>query len=201
MSATNRSNARDELDRYDTPEWCVRRLLDADPLFSSLHGGGRWLEPSAGAGAVIRAADAWRNGSGLLLPFWTAVDVAIRFGAAKGIALYWADFLEWQPPTSQRYDVAIGNPPYSLAFEFACKCVQIADTTALLLRLNWLASAKRAEWMREHTPSVYVLPNRPSVTGGGTDATDYAWFVWRRDAAPVVQILATTPASERKRHG
>jgi hypothetical protein len=198
VSATNRSDVRDGLDRYDTPEWCVRRLLDADPLFAHPYDGGRWLEPSVGAGMLIHAVDVWRNGAGMLLPHWTAVDLRIRFGAARGIALHWSDFLTWEPPTSQRYDVCVGNPPYSLAFEFAQKCVALADTAALLLRLNWLASAKRADWIREHTPSIYVLPNRPSFTGKGSDATDYAWFVWRKDVSPEVRILATTPASERR---
>lgn len=32
--------------------------------------------------------------------------------------------------------------------------------------------------MQRHTPDVYVLPQRPSFTGKGTDSTSYAWFVW-----------------------
>lgn len=65
----------------------------------------------------------------------------------------------------------------------------ISRVTAFLLRLNWLASQKRAFWLRKNTPSVYVLPKRPSFTGKGTDATDYCWAVWRRDVAPTVVIL------------
>lgn len=123
---------------------------------------------------------------------WTLLDIEPRDERVQR-----ADFLTWEPP--HRYDICISNPPYALAFEFAQKCVAIADTTVLLLRLNWLASAKRAEWMRRHTPSIYVLPNRPSFTGKGTDATDYCWAVWRTDGStPEVGILATTPAEERR---
>lgn len=191
MSATGRSAARDELDRYDTPEWCVERLLDADPLFSNPYDGGRWLEPSAGNGAIVHAVDVWRNSRGFLLPQWTGIDIAPR---RAGIIE--CDFLAAR--FDRPFNVVIGNPPYSMAEDFARRCVGLAPVVALLLRLNWLASAKRAAWMREHTPSVYVLPNRPSFTGRGTDATDYAWCVWRKGVAPEVRILATTPASERR---
>jgi hypothetical protein len=191
MSATNRSDVRDELDRYDTPEWCVRRLLEAAPLFSNPYDGGRWLEPSAGCGAIVHAVDVWRNGADLLFPHWTQLDIAPRrAGIVQG------DFLSAR--FDRGFDVIIGNPPYRLAEDFARRAVGLAPVVVFLLRLNWLASAKRAEWMREHTPSIYVLPNRPSFTGGGTDATDYAWFVWRKGVAPEVKILATTPASERR---
>lgn len=35
--------------------------------------------------------------------------------------------------------------------------------------------------MRSHTPDIYVLPNRPSFSGKGTDSIEYAWFVWRKE--------------------
>jgi hypothetical protein len=183
VSATNRSDVRDELDRYDTPAWCVRRLLEAADLRP-----GKWLEPSAGRGAICSAVDDYPMSEWV---DWLRLDISPR---SPGIVQ--ADFLTHRFASS--FDVIIGNPPYRLAEDFARRAVGLAPVVAFLLRLNWLASAKRAEWMREHTPSIYVLPNRPSFTGGGTDATDYAWFVWRKDAAPEVKILATTPASERR---
>ena len=49
----------------------------------------------------------------------------------------------------------------------------------MLLRLNYLGSITRHDWWKEYSPtSLYVLSKRPSFTGKGTDATDYAWFVW-----------------------
>jgi hypothetical protein len=191
MSATNRSDVRDELDRYDTPAWCVHRLLESGP-FSLMHGGD-WLEPSAGSGAIVDAVSAMET-TDRGPRRWTLLDIAPRRGDVIAIDFLSARF-------SSGFDVIIGNPPYRLAEDFARRCVGLADTTALLLRLNWLASAKRAPWLQEHTPSVYVLPNRPSFSANGkTDATDYAWFVWRRNdrTSPEVRILATTPASERR---
>lgn len=40
------------------------------------------------------------------------------------------------------------------------------------------ALGRRADFHRRHPSDVFVLPRRPSFTGGGTDATEYAWFVW-----------------------
>ncbi len=91
-----------------------------------------------------------------------------------------ASFMEWRPRS--KFDLVVTNPPFTLAMEFvqaALKVLSPSGTCAMLLRLNWLASMKRAEFLSRHCPDVYVLPRRPSFTGGGTDATDYGWFLWR----------------------
>ena len=49
----------------------------------------------------------------------------------------------------------------------------------MLLRINYLGSISRHQWWKENTPTaLHVLSKRPSFTGTGTDATDYAWYVW-----------------------
>ena len=55
-----------------------------------------------------------------------------------------------------------------------------------------------ADWMRENTPCVFILPNRPSFTGNGTDAAEYGWFVWSNGIKPVIRVLADTPREERR---
>lgn len=76
------------------------------------------------------------------------------------------------------------NPPFSRAFEFCQQAVKLCPNVVLLLRLNFLASQKRAPWFREHKPTaLFILSKRPSFTGRGTDACDYAWVVW----SPCVQ--------------
>ncbi|WP_436663579.1 hypothetical protein ACOALA_13645 [Alicyclobacillus acidoterrestris] len=80
---------------------------------------------------------------------------------------------------SERYDFIITNPPFSLAQEFVEKSLTLANCVIMLLRLNFLASGKRKEFWEKHPPTaIHVLTKRPSFTGTGTDATDYAWFVW-----------------------
>jgi len=79
---------------------------------------------------------------------------------------------------ARKWDLVISNPPYVDAEGFVMHSLRIAEVSCFLLRLNWLASKKRAAFHRAHPADVFVLPRRPSFTGGGTDATEYAWFVW-----------------------
>lgn len=181
MSVTGHSDVRHPDDFYATPRWCVRAIL---PHLGSLEDRSI-LEPGCGEGAIIAA-----------LPQEARLIVGVemnaeRAGRAQALGrgiVHCANYLEWAS-TAEPYDLAIGNPPFKDAMEFVRATVRIAHTTAMLLRLPWLASQRRANWLREHTPSVYVLPKRPSFTGKGTDATDYAWMVWRPDVLPTVRIL------------
>jgi hypothetical protein len=191
VSATNRAAVRDELDRYDTPAWCVHRLLERVQLPA-----GPWLEPACGDGAIYRAVtERYLNADS-----WTLLDVAPR-GEMAGRAIA-ADFLAWKPRNGrQRFRVAITNPPYRHAMAFASYALDLADVVVMLLRLPWLASEARAPWLQRHTPDVFILPNRPSFTGRGTDATDYAWMVWGLNYAGQpgrIQVLDTTPVSVRR---
>ena len=194
MSSTNRGTRRAADDVYPTPSWCVQRFLEHVDL-----PGGLWLDPCAGDGAIIRAVRP-------LYPdvVWSAVEIRDEcFGKlayeVSGERVQLGDFLTIKLLEAPR--VVIGNPPYSLAQEFVARAMEVSDVAAFLLRLNFLASAKRAAWGRESTPDVYVLPNRPSFTGGRTDSCEYAWFVWRRKELPrssgSLTVLATTPREER----
>ena len=75
----------------------------------------------------------------------------------------------------------------------------------MLLRLNFLGSQERSDYLREHMPDIYVIPNRPSFTGGKTDSIEYAWFVWSKyndygkNSSGKIVILETTPANIRKK--
>ena len=175
----------EEAEYYPTPAWCVHRLLDAVSLPS-----GDWLDPCVGEGAIPDAV----TDPGVR---WLTVDIR-----DTGCADYVVDYTRanrWG-----RFDVCLMNPPFSKAWEFARKAIEHCDTVIMLQRLNWLQpgssepSRARAQWLREHTPGVYVLPDRPSFTGDGkTDSQAYAWYAWG-DGDPVVRILDSTPDSERK---
>lgn len=200
MSSTNRGSQRSPADFYPTPAWCVARLLETVSL-----PGGRWLEPCAGDGDIIRACSALRDDL-----TWSAAELreacrpALRAATGApdrvriGDLFDAGDWIQAQSPA-----VIITNPPFRLAREVLDFSLNRGATVALLLRLNFLASASRAELMRRFPPDVHVLPNRPSFVGGGkTDSVEYAWFVWPGGGvsrpAGRLSVLAPTPLAERR---
>jgi hypothetical protein len=175
-------------DFYATPAWCVRALLKGCAL-----PGGSWLEPTAGNGAIARAVLEERDDVRWRLvecrgEEWECLACIPTTKAVWHPDVSIADFLKWERQDPEIYKVALGNPPFSLALEIVQHAMTMAHVVCMLLRVNFLASQKRAAWMREHTPSIYVLPRRPSFTNKGTDATEYAWFVWGLEPARVVVL-------------
>ena len=201
MSSTNRGGQRSEADNYPTPAWCVHRLLE-DPHAQQHLPAGRWLEPGAGDGAIVRAAREVRSDIE-----WTALEYRAEcrtdlIHAVGGGVVLIENYLI--PPEGSKlvpgFAVAAGNPPYSLAEEFLARSLEVADTVVLLLRVNYLASGKRNSFMRKHTPDVYILPNRPSFRGKGTDSPEYAWLLWPKErdrSTGAMRILDTTPKNVR----
>jgi len=197
MSCTNRGTTRRPLDFYETPEWCVTRLLErlSLPMFD----GRLWLEPCAGAGAIIRAV-----GPAVA---WDAYEIDLAHEAELRSLpeihqLKMADFLvSTVHPEPRRYGVVLTNPPYKLAQQFVDRCLRMSEHVVMLLRLNFLESKRRREWLSNRMPDVYVLPNRPSFTGGGTDGTGYGWFHWNSSQLRrmgKIEILELTPDDQRE---
>ena len=208
MSATNRGSERVKNDAYYTPPWCVDRLFECRSFTESIHAG-RYLrtliEPCAGTGSIVKAVE--RH-----LPSrpWAASDIdenavdALHLACNQESCASVEDFLATDELAfREQSDLCITNPPYSLALEFAQKACRRSHMVVFLLRLNWLASAKRHPWIRKHMPDIYVLPNRPSFDGKGTDATDYAWFVWpdtsEYRSSGRVEVLGLTDLKDRRR--
>ena len=162
-------------DNYPTPSWCVERLLESVAL-----PGGTWLEPAVGEGAILRAVN--RDDVS-----WTAVD--IRPEAVKTVStlvpsdrLFEGDFLTLSAARTfepRSFSVVLTNPPYGRALEFVQASLPLAETVVMLLRLSFLASKTRHDFMKTTKPDVWVMPTRPAFVNRKTDSTDYAWFIWR----------------------
>lgn len=184
MSATNRGTEREVTDFYSTPAFCVHALHRAGlPL-----PGGNWLDPCAGAGAIPTAYRQLRqdiNWWGCELRYDLKPWLDWTFAPGQSMV---GDFL--QHPNPGRYDVICTNFPYSIAEEFLVKCLPLADWVVVLLRLNFLGSG-RYDLLSKEMPDTLTLSNRPGFrkvirvdpeTGkkskSGSDATEYAWFVW-----------------------
>ncbi len=195
MSSTNRGGQRSAADYYPTPHWCIRRLLEEVALPEGL-----WAEPCAGSGDIIQAVNACRPGTRWLANELRPECQAPLSELVGASAVSIGDTLHWSPP--ERPAVSITNPPFRVAMDMVAWSLQHADVAVHLLRLNFVGSASRAPFMRANPPDIYVLPDRPSFTGRGTDSVEYAWFVWNSTSAPAsrghLRVLAPTPAAERR---
>lgn len=155
--------SRQPLDAYNTPAWCVARLLEAVKLPLDRW----WVEPAAGDGAIIKAARQARH-----KPRWVALEPrpechqALRDLHTEGnpvlVDARTLGFLRWAPE-GLNPGVIITNPPYRLADEFVRHALEVAPNAhvVLLMQLSILGSGARAPFLSRHAPDVYVLPNRP----------------------------------------
>lgn len=141
------------------------------------------VEPSVGGGAFARAVHIrWAAA------FVTGVD--INPDAPGFTSCDHAVHAPWSHDTAEdirlsagaRVDMIVGNPPYQGAEEHVLVALDAAPVVGMLLRLGWLAGQKRRStiWNRHPPAAVHVLSRRPSFTGGGTDASEYAFYVWDR---------------------
>lgn len=175
---------RPEADVYPTPSWAVEAILNATLLqpYHKL----RILDPGAGSGV------------------WGAIASTTIRSEVWGVELRpleplaefdeWAgdtNYLTWWPASDEwgnevRFDLVVGNPPYSLAEEFIRHSFELlhpGGQVIFLLRLAFLGGQKRAKhlWSEFPPERVLVLPKRPSFSGNGkTDQIEYAAFYWRQ---------------------
>ncbi len=180
MSRAGKRKDRVALDAYITPDpvasLCVAQLPRSQVLRPVI------LEPSVGGGAFARAARAHFGTCHI-----TGVDLdPAPFGMVDCDFFIHSDWMHALIP--ERPDWIIGNPPYKHAEEHIRQAFRFQATAgcAFLLRLGFLATAKRHDFWREFAPTeVCVLQDRPSFTGDGkTDGSEYAFFIWSGTPGP-----------------
>ena len=154
---------REPQDTYNTPIWCVERLLKHVILPRRI-----W-EPACGAGNITKALR-------------DAGKIVFETDISKG-----KDFLKWvEMPVD--YDCILTNPPYKLAMEFIEKALELTRPTsgkvAMLLRNEYDCAKSRKHLFSggELFPFVrkVVLTKRPRWIPDSTGAPrhNYAWFCW-----------------------
>ncbi|MDF1699592.1 MAG: hypothetical protein P1V36_00335 [Planctomycetota bacterium] len=176
MSATNRGGERDKLDRYYTPDYLANQLvglLDREELHTV-------VEPSVGGGAFVNAVYKHTKGKATVVgvdldPEADGKDIVDEFYLGKFEEV--AHLVENDYPS---VTAVVGNPPFYAAEVQVRQSLEMAPVVGFILRLSFLATMRRAKfWSETPLSEVYVLCRRPSFTGGGTDAADYGFFVWR----------------------
>ncbi len=194
------------LQQFGTPSWCTEALLDHQispgSHITDLLQGRRWLEPAAGRGNIITAVNTWRakwlDADPLV---WMAVEIDANEGKHLGVQWRDDDFItSWAPAVHSRchgsasltvrkpFDVAITNPPYSLALDFAMWMRCLATWTVLgpLSAMIWETGKKNHRYnaLSQHMPLYELaLSSRPSFRANklgkrATDATPYVWLIW-----------------------
>ena len=141
------------------------------------------LEPSCGQGAFARALQESHMPADEMLLI-DIQDQAAHLEDLENCLFMQGRFEHLVPELEEvRPDLILGNPPYSQAEEhvrLSLDLVALNGTVAFLLRLAFLESLERIPFWKDHpAESVYVLSERPSFTGGGTDNCAYGFFVWR----------------------
>lgn len=149
--------------------------------------GDRVLDPGCGAGSFCQAIKAEYPDCHL-----TAIDIAPEWIAqveALGVAdgVMQCDYLTVESGFfGDRFDLIIGNPPFSLAQKFVERSFELIKPhgkIVFLLRLGFLESKKRIPFWQTHPAAeVVVLSERPSFLGGPTDSAAYGVFTWDASA-------------------
>jgi len=156
-------------DFFETPAWVTRAILPHLPLCNSV------LDPCAGKGAILKVVS---ERIGVDLCDGIEIDPELAEQAMRYGGVTTGDALKEDWMTG----LVVMNPPFSKALPFVERALEQTrsrgGTVAALLRLGMMASQARAPFWKANPADVLVLPKRPSFTGKGTDATEYAWFVW-----------------------
>lgn len=159
------SDTREPNDYYATHPSAVYPLFDVEAFTSTI------VEPACGEGHMAKAMQ--QLGYSVI-----ASDAVDRgFGCV-------ADFLTSSPT---EHDI-ITNPPYKLQSEFvehAMEVLRPGGKLALLLKIQFLESAKRRSLFERYPPArIHVFSKRARTAKNGDFAsigsalTCYAWFVW-----------------------
>jgi len=190
MSATNRGATREKDDFYRTPKWATHRLLDILP-WSKV-----WYDPFCGDGRILDAIAEHPRGASARLRGSDIVD--------RGCKHEFTQHSVFDVQTVENGTFVISNPPYRIAQESIEHCMYNMGNIkgcAMLLRVGFLAGPRsQSRLFRDvfRPCSMQVLPNRPSFTGYGTDATEYAWFIWGPLKGGVGFLEETPPDVRRK---
>lgn len=183
-------------DRYYTPLWvvdqCIEHVTGPDLR------GKRILEPSAGQGVFARAFA--KAGADVVAVEPDGLPNDDRF---TSYAVTTEVFVEACQDNGITFDMAGGNPPFTLAQKHVELLLNITPVVFFLLRLAFQTTAERARWLDRYRPNhICVLRHRPKFGipqwwveqriaeeaekgkewKWGGDSADYGFFVWRRES-------------------
>lgn len=188
------------------PEWVVDMCLEMVLPVICLRPPKLILEPSAGTGrflgplrnrypeAQILAID---NDSSV--GPWPEADESLT-----------ANYLNWPAPDI-RFDLTIGNPPFSFTGEFCTHALTMSKAVVFVARYGFLSSAKRVPFWREYRPShIFNMANRPNYDvppefveayeDAGGDFCEYCFVCWAqpKNEVTLFEWLPSIPVDVRR---
>lgn len=150
-SATGRGTARSETDFYPTPKATFAPLLDFLPIDADFD------DPCAGDGRLIR----WIRESGRKADGRDLYPPDVNYLSFDGLG-YDPQPVDYLMDTTRR-DFSITNPSFGIAFACCQHAKKYSNEFMFLLRLSFLESEDRGDWLSENEPSaLFVLRKRPS---------------------------------------
>lgn len=135
------------------------------------------LEPSSGEGHFVHAVRTrWPTAH------ITSVDVRSKVAKKNRVSDKHIVGRFEDCSFEKTFDLAVGNPPFSLAEEHIKLARLAAVHVAFLLRMSFLGSQGRAQrlWRKPGLWLLIPLAERPSFIGGKTDNSEYGVFVWKQ---------------------
>ncbi len=233
MSSTGRSKNREEHkdDFYITPRWAIREFLrewDNDtgvPSLLAKNPAVQVLDPCAGGQPTSEVEADLCKVSGDPQAKWARkvldsypfgimpYEAVLREWGIRPFTLdirdnsmadFKGDFLTYRFLQSQKFDLIISNPPFSLIPEFVNRALNLLPENGYLvylLRLNYFGGQKRSEWLRTMMPErCYVHARRISFDPihRRTDSIEYMHAVWRKGHYPTATQLRVIPPGDDK---
>lgn len=190
---------KEEDENYPTPtSLCLAITAKVKELVTGADVGRfNLLEPSAGAGSMVRAMAATWPGRPIVAVdprpkhkgMCEAAGASLFFpGTFESlIADHWQVFPAVQEVLSTQQILAVGNPPFSLAqkhLELMFKNFSKGSYICFLLRFGFLGGKERnlSFWDFQGLPYLrYLVPitPRPSFVKGRNDNSEYGLFIWK----------------------
>lgn len=184
----------DSLEFFPTPPWATRALLQHVLADEPVAECTCW-EPAAGEGHMSLVLDEYFKAV-------YASDVH-DYGHLDAIGSFTGNGPDVLV-INTRHDWIITNPPFTLAVDFAERALdECWRGVALFVRLSWLESLERYQFLRRHPASIVALfSERVNLAKGrwepdGSTATAYAWIVWKRAHSGPTTFMHIPPGQRR----
>lgn len=194
-----------------TPPWTVRALLrrlqQTSVLSTAASQSLAILDPCAGLGGILAVlGEELPNADVRSVELDPArARIATNLARKHGNApTHVADFFELYKDWSGDWwpDLVVAHPPPAEVFNFARTAFDLVTpqvgTVCVLARLDFLRPIRRSrEWLRLHTPDVWLLPRRVERLGSHGLAATAAWFCWGPTRAGFTWMLDRDERDER----